>query len=178
MPLKEAQTVRGFAVALALIGWLLAPRPSAGQDALARAMELYSSAAYEEALAAFDGLQAEATGPAAIEVSRYRAFCLLALQRTGEAKQTIEAMVRADPLYRLSEAQFSPRIQAVFQEVRRATLPGVVQAAYAAARQAQAEKDLSAAKQFERVLTLIDDPDMREAMARYIQGLLRDDGKG
>jgi hypothetical protein len=29
----------------------------------------------------------------------------------------------------------------------------------------------------EKFSKAIDDPDMREAMARYIQGLLRDDGK-
>ncbi len=145
---------------------------AAGQDSLARAKELYSSAAYDEALAMLDGLQAgssagasasaaEDSGRIAAEVWLYQAFCLLALGRTDEAKKVIERMVTADPLHRLSDAQASPRVMSVFQDVRRAVLPSAAQRAYAEAKQTFDRKDPRASAQFERVLALIDDPDMQ-----------------
>ena len=89
--------------------WTLSPGRSlvvaAGQDSLARAKDLYSSAAYDEALAMLDGLQAgssagasasaaEDSGRIAAEVWLYQAFCLLALGRTDEAKKVIERTQR------------------------------------------------------------------------------------
>ena len=153
-------------LAISLILSLWAPLVLAGgQDSLARAKELYSAAAYDEALALLDDLQAgsNGSGSTTTEVSQYRAFCLLALQRTDDAKKVIEGMVSVDPFYRLSDAQASPRVTSIFQEVRRAVLPGVVQRAYTEAKQAFDKKDPRSSAQFEHVLALIDDPDMRNA---------------
>jgi hypothetical protein len=130
----------------------------AAQDALARAKDFYASANYEDALKALDGI--ETAGPpaaAAAEVDEYRIFCLIALGRTDDAQHVIASVVRADPLYHLSDAA-SPRIRTVFDGVRRSLLPDVVRESYASAREAFDRKDMTAAAAgFDRVLALLDD---------------------
>lgn len=132
--------------------------PLAAQDVTARAKELYASASYEEALAVLD--EARPVEKVSLEAQQYRAFCLLALQRADAAKETIEAIYAAEPMFHLDEAQASPRVQTIFRDLRRSALPGITQRAYAAAKAAFDKKDPKAAAQFERVLTLLDDPDM------------------
>jgi hypothetical protein len=144
---------------------------AAGQDGLARAKALYAAAAYDEALVLLNGLQ-EGGPDAATEVAQYRAFCLLALQRTNVAKSVFEGLVRADPLYRLSEAQTSPRVQSIFQDIRRAVLPEIVQRFYAEAKVAFENKDAGAGAQFDRVLALLDDPDMRGSVSADFRTLV------
>src|SRR4051812_18162195 len=114
-------TVLALSTALILPMWAMAD-----QDPLAGAKNLYLSAAYDEALAAFDRLQHESANGEAGEAAQYRVFCLIALQRSDEARRAIEAIVNADPFYRPSDTQTSPRIRSVFQDVRRALLPVVV----------------------------------------------------
>jgi len=129
------------------------------EDALARAKELYRTAAYDEALALLDGLSEG--GPSDnLEIDEYRLFCLVALDRKEDARSAIAALVAANPSYQLSEAQASPRVLAVFRDVRRSMLPGLVQQAYAHAKAAFDRKDADAAAQFERVLALLHDPDL------------------
>ena len=128
-------------------------------DALARAKELYRTAAYDEALVLLDGLSEG--GPSDnLEINEYRVFCLVALDRKEDARSAIAALVAANPSYQLSEAQASPRVLAVFRDVRRSMLPELVQQAYAQAKAAFDRKDPHAAAQFERVLTLLHDPDV------------------
>ena len=90
-------------------------------------------------------------------------FCLLALQRGDEARKAIEDIVTADPFYRPSETQTSPRILSVFQDTRKAMLPGLVQRTYANAKALFEKKDPQALPQFELVLKLLDDPDLKNA---------------
>jgi TonB family protein len=132
----------------------------ARDETLARAKDLYLAAAYDEALAVLDSLQAPAAGSAA-EIAQYRIFCLLALERREDAKKAIEAVVATDPFYRPSDAQTSPRIRNVFQEIRKGVLPSVVQRAYADAKQAFDRKDPQAAALFDRVIAILDDPDVK-----------------
>jgi hypothetical protein len=128
-------------------------------DALARAKQLYRTAAYDEALALLDGLSEG--GPSDnLEINEYRVFCLVALDRKEDARSAIAALVAANPSYQLSEAQASPRVLAVFKDVRRSLLPGLVQEAYTHAKAAFDRKDPDATAQFERVLTLLHDPDL------------------
>ena len=61
----------------------------AASDELARAKDLYRSAAYDEALTALDQAATETSGPARIEASEYRIFCLIALDRRAEALSLI-----------------------------------------------------------------------------------------
>jgi TonB family protein len=148
-------------VVVGLVVWsiLLASNVWA-QDALARARDLYLSAAYDEALVLLEQLKSEPP-PAATEVEQYRMLCLLALERGDEARKAIENIVTADPSYRPSETQTSPRIRSVFQETRKALLPGLVQRKYAEAKTSFEKNDPKALAQFEQVLTILDDPDLK-----------------
>jgi TonB family protein len=145
-----------------LIAWLiLAPASVRAQETLAHAKDLYLSAAYDEALAVLE--QLKALPAPSTEVQQYRMFCLLALQRSDEARKAIEDIVTADPFYRPSETQTSPRILLVFQDTRKAMLPGLVQRTYADAKSLFEKKDPQALSQFELVLKLLDDPDLKNA---------------
>jgi TonB family protein len=149
---------------LALLAWLaFQAAGAASQDTLARAKELYGSAAYDEALSVLDRLQEGAEGDTATEVALYRVFCLLVLERSDEATKVIEGMVMADPFYLPSDDQASPRIRSVFRDVRRSLLPAVVQRMYTEAKAAFARKDPAATAQFDRVIELLDHPDMSAA---------------
>jgi TonB family protein len=148
-------------IAFALTAWLVCQAPSAyAQDTLDRAKALYLAASYEESLAVLGRLDPSSDAAATIAVAQYKAFCLLALDRGAEAKVAMEDIVKADAFYHPSDVEASPRVQGVFREVRRALLPGLVQRLYADARAALDRKDPSATVQFERVLRLLDDPDM------------------
>lgn len=130
------------------------------QDDIVRARELYAAASYEEALDLLDNVQARTPGFAPPDIQQYRAFCLLALQRNDEAKQAIEMVYTADPMFRLDETATSPRVQATFREIRRNVLPSLAQRGYTSAKAAFDKKDPKATAAFDRVLALLDDPDM------------------
>jgi tetratricopeptide (TPR) repeat protein len=148
---------RRFAIALAS-GLAIAASAVAGQDTLTRAKELYASAAYDEALVVLDQLQLNPPLTDAAEIGEYRAFCLLALGRTAEGRRAIEAIVSSNPLFQPSET--SPRLRAVFRDVRRQLLPRILRDSYAVAKAAFDKKELQeAATGFDRVLALFDDPD-------------------
>jgi TonB family protein len=143
------------------VGWLLAawllaaPATAAAQDALTRAKGLYASAEYEEALTLFESLNGRTPST---EVSAYQVFCLVALGRSMEARAAIQAIVRADPLFRPSEAQASPRVRGFFEEVRRPLLPEVVRELYNTAKAAYDRKDWEPAlNDFDRVIALADE---------------------
>jgi TonB family protein len=100
-----------------------------------------------------------------IAIAKYRVFCLVALERADEARTNIDRMLRDRPLYTLPADEASPRIQSIFRDVRRQTLPQIVIASYAAAKAAFERKDPRAVQQFDDVLTLLDDPDVQQAPA-------------
>jgi TonB family protein len=117
----------------------------AAQDPLSSAKDMYASAAYEDALAALTRL--EGTKPAADVVqqaNKYRVFCLYALGRTREAETIAESILRKDPLERLDSAEASPRLQALFNDLRKRLLPSLIRERFKAARAA------FDAKEFER----------------------------
>ena len=145
---------------------------TASNDDLAHAKELYFSAAYDEALAKLDGLARldglkiiGSSWPEAMEVSEYRMFCLLALNRREEAEEAIELIIKVNPFYQPSDTQVSPRIVAVFQDVRRSLLPAVLQRFYADAKAAYGRKDPEATAQFDRVLALLAEVDVSRSPA-------------
>jgi TonB family protein len=147
-------------VTLAILGPVSRLR---AQDALARAKDLYLSAAYDEALVVLEQLKSQPAPATGTEVEQYRVFCLLALERSDEARKAIADIVTADPFYRPSDTQTSPRIRAVFDETRKALLPGLVQRKYADAKASFEKKDPEALSQFDFVLVLLDDPDLKGA---------------
>jgi TonB family protein len=132
----KAIVIGGLLIATAAIA-------HAGDDPLNAAKDLYASAAYEEALKTLGAIQ---PSDAAIgrEVDLYRAYCLFALGRTGEAEQAAESLIRTDPLIELEEA--GPRIDSMFLDVRKRLLPGLIRARYKAAKAAIDQKDAKAAE--------------------------------
>jgi len=136
------------------------------QDSLAAARDLYASAAYEDALVVLNRLRpldSRAGEGGAIE--QYRAFCLLALGRAAEAEHAIEAIVAAEPSYRPSNAEVSPRVRSAFSEVRRRMLPAIIQQKYAQAKAAFDRKEFAAAAEsFNQVLGLMAEPDVASAI--------------
>ena len=140
--------------ALALV--LAAATAARAQETLAKAKDFYATAAYEEALQVLKNLKG--AGNEATEVAAYQVFGLYALGRSDEAKKAIESIVRADPLFRPSDAQVSPRVRAFFEDVRRPLLPEVVRQSYTRAKDAYDRKDHGIALgEFDRVITLLDE---------------------
>jgi TonB family protein len=157
---------RSFATARIGALTLLLAASAAGavaQDSdLSAARDLYASAAYDDALAVLNRLRS-ADHPASQSraIEQYRAFCLLALGRSADAEQAIEAVVAAEPSFQPGESDASPRIRSAFTSVRRRMLPSIIQQRYAAAKAAFDRKDFSAAADgFTQVLMALADQDV------------------
>src|SRR5262249_41054145 len=80
------------------------------------------------------------------QVDEYRAFCLFALGRQGEAESIAEAIVRRDPLARLDTADASPRLEAMFTTVQKRVLPGLIRDQYRKLRSQIDQKQFAAAE--------------------------------
>ena len=156
---------RSARVAVALLGWLAVATPAwAQQETLARAKDYYAAAAYEEALDVLRKLNTAPPSDDAREIAVYQLFCLLALGRLEETKKTIETIVRADPLYHLSEDAASPRVRTLFEDTRRPLLPGIIKDLYTKAKAAYDRKDFAEATNgFDRVIGLIDDAGLADS---------------
>jgi TonB family protein len=134
------------------------------QDALAEARQLYASAEYENALALLEQLSAaDGSHGDRQAVELYRTLCLLAIGREAEADRVIEAMIANDPLYR-PDGDLSPRVRAVFADVKGRLLPAIVQRKYGEAKTAFDDRDFEAAAgAFTDVVAALDDPDIANA---------------
>jgi hypothetical protein len=169
MIISRAAGVPAVALGTLLLA-LLAPRPAAAavpedadQDALVQAKALYTAAAYDEALAILSQLDGD-KGAGSIEAKEYRAFCLLALGRSDDARNVIQQIVETNPSFQPSEAQVSPRLLDAFREVRRKVLPALVRRSYAEAKTAFERKDFElAGRGFTGVISLLDDSDTKGA---------------
>jgi hypothetical protein len=157
--------IGGGLLAATIVVW---PAALFAQDSLSAARELYASAAYEDALAVLSRLNAAGMRPDdGRTAEQYRALCLLALGKTAEASQAIEAVVAGQPLYRPSEGEVSPRVRAAFSDVRQRVLPGLVQQRYAVYKAAFDRKDYQTASAgFNELLALYADPDFALAGGR------------
>jgi TonB family protein len=143
--------VTGLAAAL----WCaMAPKDARAQEtALVDAKRFYESADYEEALKVLDSAPGVRRDP---EAAAYRVFCLIALGRASEAKAGVEAIVKADPLFRVSDAQVSPRLRSFFDEIRKPLLPDLARQTYATAKAAFDRKEWTAAvAEFDRAIALL-----------------------
>jgi len=150
-------------LAILLAVTVLAP----GEDSLAAARDLYASAAYEDALAVLNRLP-QSNQPVEVTraVEQYRALCLLALGRTAEAEHAIEAVIAGDPSFRPA-ADVSPRVRATFSDVRRRTLPALIQQKYTSAKSAFDRKEFAAAAStFTQMLVMMTDPDVEAVAAK------------
>ena len=162
---RARRVISGGLLAAAITLW---PAALFAQDSLSAARELYASAAYEDALAVLSRLNAAGMRPDdGRTADQYRALCLLALGKTAEASQAIEAVVAGQPLYRPSEGEVSPRVRAAFSDVRQRVLPGLVQQRYAQYKMAFDRRDYQTASVgFNELLALYADPDMALAGSR------------
>lgn len=115
---------------------------TADQALLASAKSLYESASYEAALSELSAL----TDAESLDVvDTYRALCLLGLGRAGEAEQVLEAVATRSPLLVLSTSEYSPRVIALFDDVRKKTLPAAAHRLYLSARTEYDDKNYGAA---------------------------------
>ena len=147
------------------LAWLTCGLAIAGAQhgtPLEHAKALYDSASFDEALTVLDRLGSAQPDVDVEEVQRYRALCLLALNRTAEAQNAIEVVFSRDPLYRLAEGDAPPRMRAAFNEVRRRLLPKITEQLYASAKLSFDRKEYSlAATQFKDLLTFLEDADAK-----------------
>ena len=135
--------------AIVIVGVMLAAAGGAGlnaQDPLSAAKDLYASAAYEDALSTLSRLDGAAAPGVSRQADEYRAFCLYALGRTREAESIAESIIRREPLSRLDAADASPRLEALFADVRKRLLPSLIRDRYRVAKSALEEKSLAGAE--------------------------------
>ncbi len=161
-------------VALVAIVWVW-PYPADAGD-LPAAKALYASASYEEALARLG--PAGADQEAVVEANQLRALCLLALGRTTEAESAVERILLHDPAYVVPAAEVSPKLVALFNDVRRRSLPLLARAAYERGKaHVEARHWTRAASEFERMMSLLADPAIASEQGDGL-GDLRQLGRG
>jgi TonB family protein len=145
--------MKSYFVAAFVAATVLAAGRAGAQDTdLSAARDLYASAAYDDALIMLNRLRSsEHPASQSRAIEQYRAFCLLALGRSADAEQAIEAVVAAD----------ATRIRSAFTSVRRRMLPSIIQQKYAQAKAAFDRKDFAAAADgFTQVLNALADQDV------------------
>jgi TonB family protein len=139
---------------LALLIFAFGARAAAADDPLDAARTLYLSASYEEALSALTNLPASADPD---QADKFRALCLLALNRTQDAQQALEKLATRRPLLKFDESE-SPKLVAMFREARARVLPNAAKTMYATAKGNFEEGQLTkAATQFAELIALLSD---------------------
>jgi protein TonB len=160
MPGHARVVVCTFVLVTALAAHGLAESPISSR--LKQAADLYEAAAYQEALAVLDPLDpSQSEGVAEAQtLRRYRALCLIALDRAVDAARVAEDMVRADPNMAVNDS-LPPRLRTTLQEVRPRIARQLVREGYDGAKALYARADYTtAAREFERVIRLLDDPSL------------------
>jgi tetratricopeptide (TPR) repeat protein len=118
----------------------------------------YAAANYDATLQQIGAMDPSHVTP---QLEQYRALSLLALGRSDEAAQAFERLVRQAPAYRLTDADVSPRIAAMFREVRQRVLPSVAREMYARGKSSFDQKRfVEAAAALRELLAVLDDPDL------------------
>jgi TonB family protein len=157
--MAKSRVVLQFGLAI-----LVASPVHADQDLLASVKTLYASASYEAALLELNAKDASADIE---QIDTYRALCLLALGRTGDAEQALEHIVAREPLYVLNETEYSPRLVGMFHDVRKRLLPATAQRLYADAKaDFDAKRYLTAGEKFKQLLSLVSDVAGNEQAAK------------
>jgi hypothetical protein len=146
----------GTALLFALLT-TVGPAHAAGAEGIAEAKALYTAASYQEALAALGTTDTP-------EAHEYRGLCFLALGRQQDAERSVEALIAAAPKYTLNGEERPPRFVTLFTNTRKKVLPTVVRQRFAEARDSYQAKNFTRAKeQFELVLSLVDDPTLKDS---------------
>jgi hypothetical protein len=150
-----------------LIAVLMTAESAAAQDTLSTARDLYTSAAYEDALAVLNRLEPNVKASERLVVHQYKAFCLVALRRTTEADQAIEAVLFEEPSYSPGVADASPRILSAFESGRQRVLPTIMQRKYAHAKARFDKQEFAGAlAEFDQVLKVLNSPEVADAASR------------
>jgi TonB family protein len=144
----------------ALTSGILAQSGDVGS--LDAARQLYGGADYQGALDMLDRLlNADPSLQDRQSIDLHRVLCFVALGRTTDADQTIEAMITRDPLYHPAESEIPPRLRLVFSDKRKKLLPSIIQSRYELARSRFDQRDYKAAAEgFTEVLIALSDPDI------------------
>lgn len=125
------------ALLLLVFFFLASPSQAAAQPTLAAALELYASAAYDDALVALEAVPRESASAAdRRQIDQHRMFCLMALGRLQAAETVAAALLEAHPDFTLAERDAAPRVRAMFEATRRRVLPKLARRTYADAKQA------------------------------------------
>jgi len=125
---------------------------------LAAVRELYASASFEEALSRLSAAENLADVDLA---EQYRALCLLALGRTDEAEKALERILVRKPFYTIAVSEVSPRLVAMFREVRRRVLPDAARSFYSKGKASFEQKDFAdASTALKQLLAILDDEEM------------------
>jgi hypothetical protein len=149
------------------IAMLMAAESAVAQDTLSTARDLYTSAAYEDALAVLNRLEPHVQESERLVVHQYRAFCLVALRRTTEADKAIEAVLFEEPSYSPGVADASPRILSAFESGRQRVLPGIMQRKYAHAKASFDRQEFAGAlAEFDQVLKVLNSAEVADAASR------------
>ena len=150
---------------LTLAMLLAAVTPSAAQETLANARQLYASADYRSALTMLNTLLAASPSPQDRQsLELYRTLCLVAIGSNDEANKAIDAMVLRDPLYRPNMDEVPPRLRTIFSDARKRLLPALIQERYVIAKSAFDRGEMKlAADGFTQVLLALADPDIAVA---------------
>ncbi len=156
-PRRGCMACPGGLVGAMLVVWLFAAPAVAAAADLATARAQYAAASYEEALASLAALGSDQNNEQAVQL---RALCLLALGRTNDAQQTLSQLVMLNPLFQLEPGEVSPKLVAMFREVRRDTLPAAARDLYAKAKASYDARQWSQAHdRFQTLLKLLSETD-------------------
>ena len=143
--------MKAFTVAL-LVFASLSSTARGADDPLDTAKTLYMSASYEEALSALTNLPSSVD---ADQADKFRALCLLALNRTQDAQQALEQLATRRPLLKFDESE-SPKLVTMFREARARVLPNAAKAMYSTAKANFEQGQLTkAAGQFSELIALL-----------------------
>jgi tetratricopeptide (TPR) repeat protein len=167
----------GPSLALAAAVMLVADRPvrAAGTGGLEQAITLYEAAQYGEALQILEALdtagdEAADTGNAQAQaapdvVAEYRILCLLALDRSPDARAVIKRLLERQPAYRPRSGDLPPRFLAVVREARTELLPTLVHAEYRAGKAGYDRKAYAEAEtHFRKVVALLSESEVDPAV--------------
>lgn len=152
---------RRMRIALAALAAVsvVAPPPVGANDVLAEVRQLYAEAFYERALTVLDHVSTQETLTPADEQSirRYKALCLIALDRTEDAVRVVDEIVRENPAARPDSVD-PPRLRKLISDARGRVLPDLVRERYARGRAHFERKAFAeASADFESVVALLDD---------------------
>jgi TonB family protein len=140
----------------ASIGSIGASTARAADDPLETAKSLYMSASYQEALAVLANLPAGADVDLA---DKYRALCLLGLNRPDDAEKAIEQLLIRRPFFQVDPLD-SPKLVAMLKDARTRLIPVTAKSLYAGAKEAFEKGELEkASDQFADLMKLLAEPE-------------------